>query len=200
MTYSYKIEQAIRAASILHKDMVSEGKAKFPYVSHLFSVACIIADYTDDEDTIIAGLLHDTVACTGYTLKELAEDFGQKVSILVNEIGIPSSADTRADWKEAHARAMTQVKHASDDALIVIAADHIHRMRSVVEEGSVRFPDRIQNGSDHAVDGQMATCQGIGNVLNSRLKNDIVHEFNHVFDEYKNCIYGAKSTHTETKK
>jgi (p)ppGpp synthase/HD superfamily hydrolase len=54
MMYSYRIEQAIRAASILHKDMVSEGKVKFPYVSHLFSVACIIADYTDDEDTIIA--------------------------------------------------------------------------------------------------------------------------------------------------
>jgi hypothetical protein len=105
----------------------------------------------------------------------------------------------RADWKETHARIMTQLKNVSDEALIVVAADHIHRMRSAIEEGSARFPDRFQSVSDSATEAQTATFQGIGNILNSRLKNDIVHEFNHVFDEYKNCIYGAKEKQTKTK-
>lgn len=192
MMYSYRIEQAIRAASILHRDMVSEGKAQFPYVSHLFSVACIVADYTDNEETIIAGLLHGTIARTDYTLKELAEDFGHAVCTMVKEITPPlPEENARENWKEKHAHYRAQLKNASDEALIVIAADKIHRMRSTIEEYYDDYA-RFQKDIGDTETESMATCQSISNILNSRLSNDIVHEFNHVFDEYKKFIYDAK--------
>ena len=58
--YSFKVEQAIKAASVLHQGQKRKGKTPYPYVSHLMAVAMLVADYTDREDTIIAAFLHDT--------------------------------------------------------------------------------------------------------------------------------------------
>ena len=195
MRYSYKIEQAIRAASVLHHGKVRKGKIPYPYITHPFSVACIIADYTDDENAIIAGLLHDTLEDTEYTPAELAEDFGHAVCAIVQEVTAPASEEREGDgWKERHTRYIAQMKHASDKALIVAAADKIHNMRSMVEE---YYGDRTRFQKDFGAmhDERLKIYQSISNILNSRLRNDILHEFNHVFDEYKNFIYEVQNTH-----
>ena len=77
--YSYRIEQALRAITILHKDQVRKGAMSIPYISHLFAVALIVSEYTKDEDTLIGALLHDTLEDTDYTGEELEQDFGGKV-------------------------------------------------------------------------------------------------------------------------
>ena len=84
--YSYRIEQALKAASILHKDQVRKGIVPIPYVSHLYAVAMIAADYTDSEEVIVSALLHDTLEDTDYTPAELGEDFGEKVKNIVAHI------------------------------------------------------------------------------------------------------------------
>lgn len=191
--YSYRIEQAIRAAGVLHKNQVRKGSVPFPYVTHPFAVACIIADYTNDEHTIIAGLLHDTIEDTEYTLAELEEDFGHEVCTIVKEVTAPASPeDAREDWKEKHARYVTQLKNASTEALIVAAADTIHNMRSIIDE---YYGDhaRFQKDFGGTENKRLMIYQSIGNILNSRLENEIVHEFNHVFDEYKKFIYDARN-------
>ena len=84
--YSYRIEQAIRAASVLHKNQLRKGSMPFPYITHLVATAFTLMDYTDDEDVIIAALLHDTLEDTDYTIDELQEDFGGKVRELVEAV------------------------------------------------------------------------------------------------------------------
>ena len=74
--YSYRVEQAIRAAAILHKNQLRKGSAPLPYITHLVAVAMIAGDYTDNEDVIVGALLHDTLEDTDYTSTELQEDFG----------------------------------------------------------------------------------------------------------------------------
>jgi (p)ppGpp synthase/HD superfamily hydrolase len=188
MMYSYRIEQAIRAAGVLHKDQVRKGKVPFPYVTHPFAVACIIADYTDNENIIIAGLLHDTIEDTEYTLTELEEDFGYTVCAIVKEVTAPSSEE---NWKEKHTEYVAQLKNASDEALVVAAADKIHNIRSIIEE---YYNDRARFQKDFGgtENERLMVYQSIGNILNSRLQNEIVHEFNHVFDEYKKFIYATQ--------
>ena len=68
--YSFKVEQAIKAVSVLHQGQKRKGKTPYPYVSHLVAVAMLVADYTDREDTIIAAFLHHTkpVSYTHLTL------------------------------------------------------------------------------------------------------------------------------------
>ncbi len=199
MTYSYRIEQAIRAAAILHKHQVRRGKVPYPYVTHLYSVATLVSEYTDDEDTLIAALLHDTLEDTDYTETELASDFGASVADIVRElthtVGTAAERDNvwANSWKARHTRYIAQLKTASEQALIVSAADKIHNLRSIVEE---YLDDHLRFNEDFGgtLDERLAHFQAISNILNTRLKSAIVEEFNQVFDQYKDFIHAAKKT------
>ncbi len=54
-----RLREAINMACRLHPNQVRKADEGLPYISRPFSVAWILSSYTDDEDTIIAGLLHD---------------------------------------------------------------------------------------------------------------------------------------------
>ncbi len=197
MMYSYRIEQAIRAAAILHRDQVRKGKVPYPYITHLVSVAVLTSDYTDSEDALIAALLHDTLEDTGYTYEELEGDFGDKVASIVREVSHAHRTDGKQEnpwadaWKERHSRYVAQLKDASELALIVAAADKIHNMRSVIEE-YLDDHARFEKDFGGTLEERLATYQAIGNILNSRLESGIVQEFNQVFDQYKDFIYDAQ--------
>jgi (p)ppGpp synthase/HD superfamily hydrolase len=188
MGYSYRIEQAIRAAAVLHKDQVRRGSTPYPYITHLYAVALITSDYTDNEDTIIAALLHDTLEDTDYTPDELQDDFGGNVKELVLSVTEPEPAEGEENsWKEKKGRYLKQLKNAPEGSLIVAAADKIHNMRSVVEEYYDNHSKFIADFGG-SLNERLMMYQEISNTLNRRLSNDIIHEFNHVFDEYKKFI------------
>ena len=88
--YTYKIEQAIKAAAILHDGQLRKGNVPLPYITHLYAVAMILESYTEDEDTIVAGLLHDTLEDTDYTPEELEADFGKEVCEAVLAVTEPA--------------------------------------------------------------------------------------------------------------
>ena len=54
-----------------------------PYLIHPLEVAGILLDLNVDEDTIIAGLLHDTLEDTLTTRGEIERLFGDRVAFLV---------------------------------------------------------------------------------------------------------------------
>lgn len=186
MHYSYRIEQAIRASAILHKDQVRKGEVPYPYVTHTFAVAMITADYTDNEDVIVAALLHDTLEDTDYTRDELREDFGGTVLTLVESV-TRQDTNTKEDWIEAKKRYIKQLKNASPDALIVAAADKIHNMRSMVESYYEKEEELLADFGG-SLEERIFTYQEISNVLNRNLNNAILTEFNHVFEEFKQFI------------
>ena len=197
--YSYRVEQAIRAATVLHKDQLRKGTAPLPYVSHLFAVAMLVSDYTDDEDTIIASLLHDTLEDTDYEPKEIEEDFGKHVRKIVESLSEPDSTKEQLTWKQTKAEYAKQLKKAPDEALLIAAADKIHNMRCMVED---HYNDHVQfvNSFKGSLDDRMMMYQNISNVLNSRLKSDILTEFNLVHDEYKKFIADVKESTKRRKK
>lgn len=195
MSYSYRIEQAIRAAAVLHRDQVRRGATPYPYVTHLYAVAMIVNDYTDDEDIVTAALLHDTIEDTDYTADELQDDFGGTVKELVLGVTEPEPDESeKRDWKNGKRRYLKQLKGAPEGSLIIAAADKIHNMRSIIEE---YYDDHARFMADFggSLEERVTMYQAISNILNAKLTNDIVHEFNHVFDEYKKFI-----THVQTQK
>jgi (p)ppGpp synthase/HD superfamily hydrolase len=192
--YSYRIEQALRAATILHKDQVRKGSVPVPYVSHLCAVAMIVSDYTENEDVIISALLHDTLEDTDYTPEELTEDFGKVVRDIVVSISEPQDTESRSlSWKERKQQYAKNLKSASQEALLVAAADKIHNMRSVVEEYYDNHKRFIADFKG-SLEDRMFMYQDISNTINRCLKNDIVDEFNHVFEEYKKFVIDVKKT------
>ncbi len=192
MSYSYRIEQAIRAAAVLHKDQVRRGQTPLPYVTHLYAVAMIVSDYTDDENTIVAALLHDTLEDTDYTPNELDQDFGPTVREMVNSISeTVEEGGNRGNWREQKKLYLKKLKQAPEAALIVAAADKIHNMRCIVEE-YYENPSQFVADFGATIEDRLIMYQEISNILNRRLTNEILAEFNHVFTEYKKFLEHAE--------
>ncbi|CAG1022856.1 guanosine-3',5'-bis(diphosphate) 3'-pyrophosphohydrolase [Methylococcales bacterium] len=192
--YSYRLEQAIRAAAVLHKDQKRRGKLPLPYITHLAAVAWLVSDYTDHEDTVIAAWLHDTLEDTDYTAEELEEDFGRDVRRIVETLSEPKERDgKKLPWKERKLAYLEQLKAGPDEALLVAAADKIHNMRSIVEEYYDNHEGFIKDFSG-SLDERAMRYQDLSNLLNRRLQSDIIAEFNHVYTEYKNFLVHVKKS------
>lgn len=191
--YSYRIEQALRAASILHQNQTRRGLVPIPYVSHLYAVALIVADYTKDENVVIAALLHDTLEDTDYTAQELEDDFGEDVCRFVQAVSEPQTEAGEAIPWEARKKAYVEgLRKAPQEALLIAAADKIHNMRSIVEE-YCEHHERFLKDFGGSLEERMRVYQDISNAINRNLKNDIIHEFNHVLEEYRKFIIDVKA-------
>jgi len=196
--YSYRIEQAIRAASVLHKDQLRKGSMPFPYITHLVATAFTLIDYTDDEDVIISALLHDTLEDTDYTLDELQEDFGGRVREIVEAVTEPKTdGEHKLSLLERKSAYVKQLKKAPHEALLVSAADKIHNSRTLVEDYTDDYARYIQDFGKN-FDEKLAIHEEISKVLNNRLDNPIIEEFNHVFSQYKQFLEKARDFDEKT--
>lgn len=142
-TYSPRVERAIKLAAWLHRDQVRKGRISYPYITHLMSLAMMLRDYTDDEDVIIAALLHDALEDTPFTEGELETEFGARIADIVRGVsewtGDPAA---RPPFEERRRRYIAQLHAAPHESLLVSLADKIHNLRSMVEEYDGR-PDEF---------------------------------------------------------
>ena len=190
--YSYRIEQAIRAAAVLHKDQFRKGSMPFPYVTHLVATAFTLIDYTDDEDVIISALLHDSLEDTDYTIDELQEDFGGRVREIVETVTEPrNTPERKISWREKKLIYVKQLKKGSQEALLVAAADKIHNFRTIVEDYYDNHDSFIQDFGKN-FEERIEVYQEIADAINGRLESRILDEFNHVFEEYKEFLHNIK--------
>lgn len=72
MKFSNQVHKAIARAAVLHQSQTRKGDG-YPYIVHPYSVAMILAQYTEDEEILIDGLLHDVLEdVEGYGAREMA--------------------------------------------------------------------------------------------------------------------------------
>jgi GTP pyrophosphokinase len=105
-----------------------------PYLIHPLEVAGILLDLHVDEDTIIAGLLHDTLEDTLTTRDEIERLFGPRVAFLVE--GLTKIA--RIEFKSAREQQAENFRKMlvamSEDIriLMIKLSDRLHNMRTIV--------------------------------------------------------------------
>jgi len=78
--YSDPVNHAFAFAAKHHDRQVRKG-TKLPYLTHPANVAVILTRYDRDEQTVVAGILHDVVEdCVrdGYTREMLEQRIGDK--------------------------------------------------------------------------------------------------------------------------
>jgi (p)ppGpp synthase/HD superfamily hydrolase len=88
MKYTDQIEKAIKVASRAHKEQLRKG-TDMPYISHPFSVMAILSEFTEDEDVLIAGLLHDILEDADaheYGVAYLQKEFGNRTTEIIQEV------------------------------------------------------------------------------------------------------------------
>lgn len=134
MKHTPKIEKAIKTASIAHNGQFRKSVKNLPYVSHLFSVAMIISEHTNDEDVIVAGLLHDILEDTDYLESDLISEFGERVHKLVDSVTEATKEQKETwTWKEEKENYLRKLKKGPKEASIIAAADKIHNLSTLVE-------------------------------------------------------------------
>lgn len=108
-------------------------KSGEPYIIHPVAVAKILAGFGMDNETVIAGLLHDAVEDTSYTREQLVEDFDERIALLVEgvtklgNISYDSSEKAQAE----NFRKMFLAMSKDIRVLIVKLADRLHNMRTL---------------------------------------------------------------------
>jgi guanosine-3',5'-bis(diphosphate) 3'-pyrophosphohydrolase len=104
-----------------------------PYIIHPIGVSTILAELRLDIDSVITGLLHDTVEDTGTTLEEIQREFGASVAALVDGVTKISRITFRTtEEKQAENFRKMVVAMAKDLRVILVKlADRTHNMRTL---------------------------------------------------------------------
>ena len=133
---SERIKKAVELAKQAHEGQLR--KTGEPYVIHPLAVKKILEEWGMDEDTIIAGILHDTVEDTKLTLDDIRKNFGESVAFLVDGATKLSTArDGMRDidtylpaTRDNFLRLMIAL---GDDirVLIIKLADRLHNLRTL---------------------------------------------------------------------
>ncbi len=103
-----------------------------PYFKHVLATAEILNKWSLDEQTIIAGLLHDTVEDTGLPLGEIEKKFGEDVAFLVDGITKLGRIKYRgAQTKLENMRKMILALSRDLRVVFIKLADRLHNMRTL---------------------------------------------------------------------
>jgi (p)ppGpp synthase/HD superfamily hydrolase len=80
--------RAALAAAHWHAKQRRKGTAGEPYINHLLEVATLVDEATGgrDPELVAAALLHDAIEDQGISRATIAEQFGEKVAALVEEV------------------------------------------------------------------------------------------------------------------
>ncbi len=126
-----QVRAAVEFAAEKHEDQKrSSGE---PYIVHPIGVSAILAELHLDLDSIITGILHDTVEDTETTLEEIEQKFGKSVAELVDGVTKISRITFRTnEEKQAENFRKMVVAMAKDLRVILVKlADRTHNMRTL---------------------------------------------------------------------
>ncbi len=103
------------------------------YVNHPVEVATILAQLHLDTDTIVAGLVHDTVEDTEISAREIERRFGPQVSTIVDGVTKLGRVQFRsATHRQVENYRKMLLSMATDARVILVKlADRLHNMRTL---------------------------------------------------------------------
>jgi len=104
-----------------------------PYIEHCLEVAFILAEQHMDSTTIAAGLVHDVVEDTDFTLEDIRTDFGDEIVDLVDGVTKIGSVEyvSREDRQVEYFRKMLLTMAKDIRVILIKLADRLHNMRSL---------------------------------------------------------------------
>ena len=174
--YSDAINHAFAFAAKHHDRQVRKG-TKLPYLTHPANIAVILTRYDRDDDTVVAGILHDVVEdCVrdGYTSEMLEHRIGEKFGATVlqtvlevthrrlDDDGVElSSSDRKADYIE-------RLAGASEAGHWVCAADKLHNARSILADlRRTTHPPTVWSRFSGGRQGSLSWYRGVYDKLKS---------------------------------
>ena len=144
--FTDKINLALKIAAKAHSGQYRKG-TNIPYISHPVAVGMIIGQYTNDETTIVAGILHDILEDVNpaiYSEADMRRDFGDEITDIVKDVSEPKTAgQPKLPWKERKESYLKRLGNSYYiEAYIVAVADKIHNLTDILKDYD-QFGDEI---------------------------------------------------------
>jgi GTP pyrophosphokinase len=136
LEYNPSCDLSLLQRAYVFSAKVHEGQERLsgePYLVHPLEVAGILVEMRMDEETVAAGLLHDTIEDTLATPAELQRLFGEQVAFLVEGLTKISKIEFRsARERQAESFRKMLVAMSKDIRILLIKlADRLHNMRTL---------------------------------------------------------------------
>lgn len=122
------IQRAYVVAERAHRGQ--QRRSGEPYISHPIAVAQILANLGVAPVVIAAGLLHDTVEDTEYSLDQLTESFGSEIALLVDGVTKLDKVKYGDSAQAETVRKMVVAMTKDIRVLVIKLADRLHNART----------------------------------------------------------------------
>ena len=166
-----RFEDALGFAAHLHATHTRKGSG-VPYISHLLAVTAIVLERAGSEDEAIAALLHDAVEDQGgrETLERIRGRYGDDVAAIV--LGCTDTDEVhKPSWRPRKERYLAHLVEAPSSVLLVVAADKLHNVRSVLADyrtlGEALWPRFTGNRA-----GTLWFYRAVADTLESRARTE----------------------------
>jgi len=138
------VKKAYYYAEELHRGQKRQSGED--YIVHPLNVAYILAEMHADKDTICAALLHDTLEDTEITKEQIAKDFNETVSYLVDGVTKISRMNfsTKEEQNMANTRKIITSMRNDIRIIIIKLADRLHNMRTLQYKSEYKQKENSQ--------------------------------------------------------
>ncbi len=123
------VRRAYRIAEQMHRGQAR--KSGEPYITHPIEVSTILAELGVDTATIAAGLLHDTVEDTSYSLEALRSDFGSEIAVMVDGVTKLDKIHLGSAAEAETFRKLVLTAGRDIRVMVIKLADRLHNMRTI---------------------------------------------------------------------
>ncbi len=137
MINTSSLTEAFSYAAERHSTQERKGTL-IPYISHLMQVAGLVMEAGGDGEQTIAALLHDAIEDApggeaDQVRSEIRDRFGDRVLAIVEGC---SDADVqpKPPWRKRKEDYLQHLPEASQDVLLISAADKLHNARSILTD------------------------------------------------------------------
>lgn len=125
------VEKAYAFSEKAHEGQIRRsGEA---YISHPLSVAGILADLKLDLDSVVTGLLHDTVEDTHATIEDIRREFGDTTALLVDGVTKISQMKFKTSTEKQGENIRKMIIAMGKDVRVILVklCDRLHNMRTL---------------------------------------------------------------------
>ena len=185
-----KINFAFKYASEKHSHQFRKGTT-IPYIVHIYEVFQYLREEGADENTLIAGILHDVVEDTGTSIEEIEKLFGKDIAKLVGY----ETEDKSLPYLQRKTLHMGILKNAAESAKLVNCADKLSNLRSIYLDQKYYGQDSWKkfNGSrDEIKKYYSMALDALSSLKDRRIYRHVENYFNLVFDGKLTCLIGDK--------